>query len=247
MTSVHITADRHFWTGDSTLALLSALQSADSVVVSNGDGDLRRRFEEHHLHVEPCGMSGPFAPLNLARAMRRLPPGPLKINVHSPRVADKVKRALQLLGRPDPVELVTSPPRPDFPVHKPQPPSADSEPLFMWLGNITDTCGLGPLLELMATHAHRKWRLRIVGHGKGRTVGPLLRRVKALDIDSRIEWTGYQSDPYKCMDGVTAGIVTGPQGLNSVAANEFAAASLHILTHEDFDNKWPEPQSFGQA
>lgn len=241
MIEVHITADRHFWTGASTLAALGASAAKRAVVVSAGDDDIRRRFLSRQLTVEPCGMRGPFASLNLARAMRRLPPSPLKIFIHSPSVADKVARALELLGRQEPVTLAPAGDWPEFPRHTPRGADPSMPPTFLWVGNITDDCGLLPLLELMATHLERPWRLRVVGHGKGRTVGPILRRTRALGIAGRIDWRGYQTDPYGEMDDITAAILTHPRGPESVVAHEYNAASLKILTYESFDNQWPQP------
>lgn len=233
MIEIHLTADNEVWTGQSTVALHAARAAkCDSVVLAAfGDPALMKRFEDAGLKTVRCDVGGIFGALNLSRVLRRLPGDSFRLFVHSPQVLARVESALEIVGRDEPIELVADPPETEFPAVTVAHPAPGSEPLFMWLGNITDGCGLRVLIEHLGANADRPWRLRVVGQGKAKTVSPVLKRCRALGIDSRIEWCGYSADPYARMDGVSAGIVTSPAGQRSVTAREFAAASIPTITN----------------
>lgn len=242
MTHVHLSADSDFWTGASTCALLAAKQTGvDSVVVTSGDDEIVRRFDSAGVKTVRCPMGGLFASLNLSRVLRRLPGSEFMIHVHSPQVRVKVEGALRLVGRKEPIILEPESPLPEIPAVEVDPPSGDAEPLLMWLGNITENCGLQQLIEEMGRAVNRAWRIKIVGHGKAKTVSPLLKRVKALDIADRVDWRGYSANPFEEMNGVSAGIVTHADGNNCIVAREFMAASVPVYTnfYESIDNQRP--------
>lgn len=231
MIHVHITADSDFWTGASTRALLAArAHGADAVVITGGDADMAARIEAAGVKAVRCPMNGIFASLNLSRALRRIEGDEFRVCVYSPSVLPKVEGALRLVGRKEPMTLVNPAPQPEFPPVSVEHPAEGSEPLIMWLGNITPDCGLAELIEELAARSAAPWRLRVVGQGKGRVVSPILRRCRALGIADRIEWVGYSVNPYEQMNGVSAGIITAPRPEESTAALEFAAASIPVIT-----------------
>jgi len=227
MTEIHITADTDVWTGASTTALLAAMAAADGVVISAGSGSVVSRLEKGGVRVVQCPMGGIFGPLNLSRALRHVSGNSFEIYVHSPAVVPAVESALKLVGRKESMTLMPGRPMPAFPAVEVEHPAPGGEPLLMWLGNITDGCGLGKVVEELGENADKPWRLRVVGQGKASVVSPILKRTKALGIADRIEWAGHADNPYEHMNGVTAAIVADKA---SVVAHEFAAASVPVYT-----------------
>ncbi len=229
MTEIHITADMDTWTGSSTCALNCASAVADAVVVCGfSEARFISRFEKAGLTVYRCNTGGVFGALNLSRVLRHIPGNEFVVILHSVDSRTTVESALKLVGRPEPITLIETPQVP-FPSVEVNHPAGDSDPLLMWLGNITPDCGLESLIERLASMAGKPWRLRVVGDGKAKVVTPILRRCRKFDIDKRIEWAGYSSDPYAQMSGVSLGVVTN--GADSVVAREFAAASIPIITN----------------
>ena len=228
MTQIHVTADTDVWTGASTTALLCARAAGSAVVLSAGSDDVVRRLEKGGATVVRCPMGGFLASLNLSRALRHIEGSAFEVYVHSPEARPTVAGALRLVGRSEPMTLVAGRPMPDFPPVEVSRPASGGEPLIMWLGNITDKCGLREIIdELGSDFADRPWRLRVVGQGKARAVTPILNRARSLRINDRIEWAGYSDNPYALMGGVSAAIVADPE---SVVAREFAAASVPVFT-----------------
>lgn len=226
-TQIHITADSDCWTGASTTALLAARAAADAVVVCGLPDDLTARFGRSGVRVVRCKCGGLFGALNLSRALRRIPGEAFTVYLHSPRTLPVVERALQLVGRREPMELAPEVPDVLFPPVEVKRPEPGAEPLLMWLGNITESCSLGALIERLGQLADRPWRLRVVGQGKAAVAVPLLNRCKTLRIDGRIEWVGFSDDPFACMNGVS--LAVAPAG--SVAAREFASASIPVVSN----------------
>lgn len=226
MTEIHITADKDTWTGASTTAALCAAAS-NGVVITAGDDDILHRLHKSGITTVSCPMGGWFASLNLSRALRHIDGTEFHVYVHSPEVFKTVESAIKLVGSKEPFTLHTHRPMPEFPQVKVAGAADGAEPLLMWLGNITESCGLHELIEELGKMADKTWRLRVVGQGKARVASPLLKRTRALGIADRIEWIGYSDNPYKHMDGVTAGIV---KNTDSVVAREFAAASIPVYT-----------------
>lgn len=223
MTQIHITADKDVWTGASTTALLCARQAPEAVVVSAGNDEVLQRLRNGGVTVIPCPMSGPFASLNLSRALRHIEGTEFTVYVHSPEKIKAVESAIKLTGRREPMTLL---PRvmPQFPTVEVAQPT---DCLIMWLGNITEGCGLRELIDDLGRNADKQWRLRVVGQGKASVVTPIIKRTKALEIANRIEWVGYSDNPYRHMAGVSAAIVNDP---DSVVAHEFAAAAIPVFT-----------------
>lgn len=228
MTEIHITADSDCWTGASTLALLAAQQAENAVVITAGDGDMVRRIEASGVKAIQCSASGIFGSLNLSRALRRVKGSEFKVYVYSPQVRPAVESALKLVGRKEPMTLMAENPNPEFPSVKVDAPEEGAVPLLMWLGNITESCGLSELIEELGRKVHKPWRLRVVGQGRAKIVSPILKRAKSLGINDRIDWVGYSANPYEQMHGVNAGIV---KDLQCVSAREFAAASIPTYTN----------------
>ncbi len=232
MTEVHITADSDCWTGASTLALHAARRGGDgAVVVTAGDAAMASRIEAAGVKAVRCPMGGMFGALNLSRALRSIAGNSFRVVVHSPQVMKTVENALKIVGRKEPMTLCQPDPAAELPAVEVERPAPGAAPLLMWLGNITADCGLHNLIEYLSTRRDEAWSLRVVGQGKARIVSPLLKRVKALGIADRIDWAGYSANPYGLMNGVSAGIVTSPSGLNSVVAREFRAASIPVITN----------------
>lgn len=227
MTEIHLTADTDVWTGASTTALLAARVADDAVVISAGDDAIVGRMEKGGVKVITCPMGGFLGALNLSRALRHVEGRAFEIYVHSPAALKTVEGALKLVGRLESMILRPGIPPVEFPPVEVAHPGPEAEPLIMWLGNITEKCGLRELVEELGGMAAKQWRLRVVGQGKARVVSPILKRAKALGIDGRIEWVGYSADPYRQMEGVSAAIVAGR---DSVVAREFAAASIPVYT-----------------
>ncbi len=228
MTEIHITADSDFWTGASTLALLSAKQADDAVVITAGNSDMVRRIEASGIKAVQCAMNGMFGSLNLSRVLRHIEGSAFKVYVHSPQIRATVESALRLVGRKEPMTLISENPEPKFPAVEVTAATESDSPLLMWLGNITNDCGLREVIEELGKKTNKAWQLRVVGQGKAKIVGPILKRAKALGIYERIQWVGYSPNPYEQMNGITAGIVKNPNG---VAAREFAAASIPTYTN----------------
>lgn len=229
MTEIHITADSEYWTGASTLAVLAASQAENAIVITAGSDEIVRRIEAAGIKAAKCPMGGMFGALNLSRALRHVEGNEFQIYVHSPSVRSAVESALKLVGRAEPMTLVSENPQFGFPPVNVTKPEANEEyPTLMWLGNITADCGLHEFIEELGSLKDKQWRLRVVGQGKAKIVGPILKRTKALGLHDRIEWIGYSSNPYEQMNGVTAGIV---KNQNSVVAREFAAASIPTYTN----------------
>lgn len=228
MTRVHVTADTNVWTGASTTALLCALAEPGSIFLTAGNADLRSRAERSGVSPVACPMSGWFASLNVSRVLRHLPGSEFEIFLHSPEARKAFEGALRLVGRPEPMRIAAERPWPEFPPVEVSRPEPGAEPLLMWLGNITPASNLRQVIEELGARADRPWRLRVVGQGEAKTVSPILKRTKALGIADRIEWIGLSLNPYEQMNGVSAGIVADK---NSVAAREFAAAGIPIVTN----------------
>lgn len=222
MTEIHITADKEVWTGASTIALLCAQQATNGVVISAGDEDIIQRFRRNGLEPVRCPMSGLLASLHLSRALRHIAGDAFEVYIHSSEIIKSVESAVKLVGRKEPIKLKNRK-MPVFPQHE----VIRGDNLIMWLGNITDDCGLKELIEDFAKLTESKWRLRVVGQGKATIVTPILKRAKALDIFDRIEWIGYSENPYEHMNGVAAAIV---KDKDSIAAREFSAASIPTYT-----------------
>lgn len=232
-TFVHITADRDFWTGASTTALLAAQSEVDSLVVSALPDAMLERFRACGVKTVRCKVDGMFGALNLSRVLRNVEGTNVKVILHSPSAQPIVEKSLQLVGQSQRFELVVGCDV-QFPKVEVEPPAVDAEPLLMWLGNITASCGLLDLIEYLGTRTERNWRLRVVGQGKAKDVVPILNRCKALGINDRIEWSGYSDCPYKQMNGVSIGIARA----GSVAAREFAAASISVVNNvNELDEK----------
>lgn len=227
MTEIHITADKDTWTGATTTAAMCAAAADDAVVLSAGNDDILHRLHMSGVSTVACPMGGFLAALNLSRALRHIPGEEFEVYAHSPALFTTVESAIKLVGRREPFYLHHERPMPYFPKVEVAKPAEGSQPLLMWLGNITEGCGLRTLIEDLGLNVEKPWRLRVVGQGRARTVSPLLKRTKALDISDRIEWVGYSENPYKHMDGVTAAIVSDA---DSVVAREFAAASIPVYT-----------------
>lgn len=223
MTEIHISADKHTWTGASTTAMLCALQAEHGVVISAGDDDITRRMTKSGAEVACCPMGGFLASVNLSRALRHIPGKEFEVYLHSPEKQHVVDSAMKLVGRTEPMKMQERK-LPYFPPIKVAPPT---DCTIMWLGNITDNCGLREIIEELGTKADKQWRLRVVGQGQAKIVSPILKRTKALGIADRIEWIGYSENPYEHMNGVKAAIVKSTE---SVAAHEFAAASIPVYT-----------------
>lgn len=228
MTRVHVTADTNVWSGASTTALLAAKADAGSILLSAGNADLRRRMEQAGVVALACPMSGWFAALNISRVLRHLPGSEFEIYLHSPQVRHAFESALRLVGRSEPMRLMPDRPMPEFPSVEVSHPAPGSEPLLMWLGNITAGCNLRQVIEELGARADRPWRLRVVGQGEAKIVSPILKRTKALAIADRIEWVGLSLNPYEQMNGVSVGIVADKE---SIVAREFAAARIPIITN----------------
>lgn len=227
MTQIHITADTDVWTGASTTAQLCAKMAEQAVVISAGSDEVVRRLERGGATVVRCPMGGLLASLSLSRALRHIDGSSFEIYVHSPGAERVVSGALKLVGRSEPMTIHTARPMHVFPPVEVNHPAPGGEPLIMWLGNITEKCGLPELIEELGGNADRPWRLRVVGQGKARVVSPILNRARSLRINDRIEWAGYSENPYGLMDGVSAAIVADRA---SVVAREFAAASVPVFT-----------------
>lgn len=225
-TQIHITADSECWTGASTTALHAARAAVDAVVVSGLPDELLERYRRAGVKAERCKVGGMFGALNLSRVLRRISGEAFRVYVHSPSARPAVESALRLVGRPEPMELADGLPDILFPPVEVSRPAPGAEPMIMWLGNITPACSLPALVERLGALADRRWRLRVVGNGKARVAVPVLNRCKALGINDRIEWVGYSADPYEQMHGVSFGVAAA----GSVAAREFAAASVPVVS-----------------
>ena len=227
MTEVHITADTECWTGSSTIALLAAQNANNAVIITAGGTIITNRIAASGIPFVKCKMNGIFGTLNLSRALRHIPGTEFNIYVHSPHLKNMVESALKLVGRNEPMTLISQNPNFELPTVKVQAGNSDT-PLLMWLGNITEDCGLNDVIEQFGKLVDKQWKLRIVGQGKAKVVSPILKRTKALGISERIEWIGYSPNPYEQMDGVTAAIV---KDINSIVAREFAAANIPTYTN----------------
>ncbi len=228
MTEIHITADSDCWTGASTLALLAAKQAQRAIVITAGNNDMVRRIEAANVFAIQCPMGKAFGALNLSRVLRRIEGDEFNVYVHSPNVRILVENALKLVGRAEPINFIAKNPNPKFPKVEVEQPGEEETPLLMWLGNITENCGLLELINELGRKSDKEWRLRVVGQGKAKIVSPILKRAKSLGINHRIEWIGYSDNPYEQMNGVSAAIVNNQ---HSVAAREFAAASIPTYTN----------------
>lgn len=228
MTEIHITADSECWTGASTLAVLAAKQAKRAVVITAGNNDMVRRIESANICAIQCSMGKAFGALNLSRALRHVEGDEFQVYVHSPGARKLVENALKLVGRAEPINLMEENPEPKFPTVEVEAPKQGEAPLLMWLGNITADCGLLDLINELGGQINKAWRLRVVGQGKAKIVGPILNRAKTLGINNRIEWIGYSQNPYEQMNGVSAGMV---KNQHCIAAHEFAAASIPTYTN----------------
>ncbi len=216
---LHLIAGKR-WSGNCSLALHAA-QMSGGTVVAEAD-KVVARMRRAGIQAERLNMSGLFGALNLSRLLRLRQPA--RVIIHSPSLQGKVAQAIKLANVATAVEVAARPEA--LPAVKVD--IAPDSGLLVWLGYITPECGLRGLIEALKTRP--EYRLRVIGEGEAKTVGPLLRIAKNPLLEGRIEWMGEQENVFDHFNGASAGIITYPTPMATVAALEFQAANLPILT-----------------
>ncbi len=105
------------------------------------------------------------------------------------------------------------------------PKSASGPVEMLFMGRIDPEKGLDVLIEALGKLPGDlpDWHLTVAGTGKGRTVMPLLRRARELDLDSRITWAGFVSDPSALLAKAQIGV------LPTIAPEAFGLAILEYM------------------
>lgn len=82
-------------------------------------------------------------------------------------------------------------------------------PVIMWHGRINPEKGLSTLIEALGSLKSRRWLLKLAGTGQARDVSPLVRRIRELGIEDRVEWLGYIDDIHRYIrsSGVYVGVI----------------------------------------
>lgn len=231
-TQVHICADSH-WDGAESRALACALASPhDAIVICTGEKTITTRMQRAGLRTMPAKFNGMFAPLNLSRILRHLPPGNCELSLHSAEIQNTIEKAIALSGRKD-LTLKKQINIPELPRHTVAPPLPDQKPQLMWLGHISRQSGLETLIEALGRLNNRQWTLKVVGEGDSSTVMPIVHRTRALSIDRQVQWTGYTDNVFAQMDHVNLGIITRAEQPSRMAAKEFAAAGITVIHGTD--------------
>lgn len=217
MTSVlHIFAGKR-WSGDATLALHAA-RSTGGIVATEGPAE--RLKEAGIADVRQLNLSGLFGALNLSRLLRLCKPETLV--VHSPKLMDKAHQAVKL------AEMTIAVEEGSRKLNLPANPVQRGENLLVWVGYITPECGLRGLIE--ALKERPELRLRVIGNGEAKTVGPLLRIASNPLLKERIEWLGEKTDIFPHLHGSSAAIITCPNPESTIVYQEFLAAGLPVIT-----------------
>lgn len=208
------------WSGDATSALNSALKSGGMVLTEAGEKAEARLRKAGVDDVRLLGMSGLFGALNLSRMLRIVRPA--EVRVHSESLLHKVSQAVSLAQVDVKVVDMTSE------IELPEVTPAQKGDKLLWIGYITKDCGLRALLEALETVPEVK--LRIVGEGEAKFVGPLLNMAKSHRLKGRIEWVGEQENVYEWMNGCRAGVITCANPQSKVVYKEYFRAGLPVIS-----------------
>lgn len=219
--TLHLIAGKR-WTGSCTLALRAIQASGHAAVAVVESTKVAARMRRAGVQAEVLSMSGLLGALHLSRLLRLRRPA--QIVLHSSALQAKALQAIKLACLDLNADMAVRP-------QVLPPVEVDVDPdskLLLWVGYITADCGLRPLIEALKTRP--EYRLRVIGEGEAKIVGPLLRIAKNPVLAGRIEWVGEQENVFAHFHGASAGIITCPNPMDTVAALEFKAAKLPILT-----------------
>ncbi len=207
------------WSGDATSALNSAVAQG-GIVLTEGDENVQERFRRNGIKdVRRLNMSGWFGALNLSRMIRISHPS--EILVYSKSLLPKVEQALSLAKMYLRVEDMTDK------ICVPKVNFVDIGDKLIWIGYITENCGLRALLEALKEMPGR--RLKVVGVGEAKVVSPLLKLAKTPQLAGRVEWVGEKEDVYREMIGCRAGVITSTNPREKVVFEEYANAGLPVI------------------
>lgn len=212
------------WSGDATSALNSALNSG-GIVITEGDEEIEQRFRRSGVEdVRRLNMSGLFGSLNLSRILRLTMPE--QVLVYSSALLPKLHQAVALAKMPD-VEIVDLSSQVFLPEVKP----ADQGNSLIWIGYITENCGLRSLLEALKDIPDVK--LKVVGVGKAKIVSPMLKYSKIPALHGRVDWVGEKENVFAEMNGCKAGVITSDRPQEKVVFYELKRAGLPIISGTD--------------
>lgn len=207
------------WSGDATSALNSALKLGGAVLTEGSEDIVDRLHRSGIKDVRRLGMSGWFGALNLSRMLRLASPD--IVYVYSPQILTKVNQAVALAKLPVKVEDYSGK------VCLPKVSFVELGEKLIWIGYITADCGLRVLLETIKDIPALK--LRVVGVGEAKVVGPLLNMSKSPQLRSRVEWAGEKDNVYEQMNGCRAGVITSDNPEKKVVYEEYANAGLPVI------------------
>lgn len=208
------------WSGDATSALNAALIHGGAVL-TEGDEHIEDRLHRGGVKdVRRFNMSGIFGSLNLSRILRIAQPE--IVYVYSASLLPKINQALSLSKQSVEIRDCSGS------VVLPGVKFVELGEKLIWIGYITKECGLGLLLEALKDIPGMK--VKVVGVGEAKYVGPLLNLSKTPQLKGRVEWVGEKYDVFKEMTGCRAGVITSANPQSKVVYEEYARAGLPVIS-----------------
>lgn len=105
-------------------------------------------------------------------------------------------------------------------------PHVDTDcPVIGFMGRLSPEKGVDVLLQALSQLRHCPWRLRIAGTGNPQYVEKLKALARTLDVDSRVEWTGFVEDTDSFLDSLHVGVFP------SVWPEPFGLVLLDYMRH----------------
>lgn len=95
---------------------------------------------------------------------------------------------------------------------------------LIFCGRLTPEKGLDVLMRTLANLKHLSWTLEVCGTGRSRDVMPVVRLARGLDVDSRIDWRGFEEAPLARMARADALVLpsTAPEPAGTVILEAFS-------------------------
>lgn len=97
---------------------------------------------------------------------------------------------------------------------------------FIYTGRISPEKGLDILVSALGQLKDKQWKLTVCGTGPGRTVMPIVRKARALEINDRIDWRGHVDDVCRELQGAHVAVMP------SVCKESFGLAAIEAMSQE---------------